>query len=254
MALMVYLGDNGDTKGVAFKKELRMGADAGRNQLVLPAEQGVDAEHAIVMRAAVGGLPVLIDLAGHDLKVNGQRVISLRVLHHGDTIQIGDAGLMLRELQIIKLPANSRWAGKECASCTLNLEPEMEVVACPLCEVPHHRECWFELTVCSTYACQYPIHETVMRALSPPINFERNLGKESKLLKESQLCVAGKKIDLVPFQRGQNVARCPSCNTPFHLNCWLSLKVCPQCSYGVKALISQVFASEHELPQSAAKS
>ncbi len=246
MALMVYLGDEGDSRSVAFKKELRMGADAERNQLVLPAAHGIDAEHAVVMRTAVGGLPVLIDLAGHDLKVNGQRVISLRVLHHGDTIQIGAASLMLRELQIIKLPADSRWTEKECAVCGLKLKPETEVVACPLCEVPHHRECWFDLVVCSTYACQYPIHETVIRALSPPISFERKLEKESKLVKERQLCVAGKKVDLVPFQRDQNVARCPSCNTPFHLNCWLSLTVCPQCSYGIKALISQVFSSEHE--------
>jgi hypothetical protein len=58
------------------------------------------------------------------------------------------------------------------------------------------------------------------------------------------MCAAGSPSDLVPFQREQDVAFCPSCEAPFHLDCWLCLAFCTGCRYDVRALIDKVFDAE----------
>lgn len=245
MAVIIYQGEGGLDRKLEFgPEELRIGSEAGRNQLLLPADCGAAAEHAVITRTVIGKLPVLVDLTGHGLRVNGQPVIALKVLHHGDTIDIGGARLMLREMQIKRLPADPRASRKKCPFCTDDLRGGDEVIACPNCGVLHHRECWFQMTLCSTDGCQYPIHETVMKALSPSCTFISKLEPESKLVVGRQECPAGRPKDLVPFQKEQDVAFCPSCEAPFHLDCWLCLPVCPRCRYDVKSLIDEVFDAE----------
>jgi hypothetical protein len=45
----------------------------------------------------------------------------------------------------------------------------------------------------------------------------------------------------VPFQLRQNVAFCPSCHTPYHLECFLTLSDCPVCKYDITALVNRLF-------------
>ena len=238
MATIKYrLNDDAELRA-EFTKELRIGSDRERNQLVLPAAAGVAAEHAIITRAVVGKLPVLVDLAGHSLRVNRQTVVSLKVLHHGDKIQVGNAQLELREMQI-RIMTNASYS--RCPVCTNSFELGAEIVCCPNCQAQHHKVCWFSVPRCSIFACQYPIHETVIQALSPPCNFITKLEKSSKLVLKQKACAASQQRDVVPFQENNDVAFCPSCEAALHLECWLNIQKCPSCRYDIKKLIDNVF-------------
>ena len=238
MATINYQLGDGSVQKVEFTKELRIGSDAEQSQLVLPAAAGVAKEHAIITRAMVGKLPVLLDLAGHGLRVNGQNVVSLKVLHHGDRIQVGQTELELREMQIRKLTVASKHL---CPISADALKEGQEVVSCPNCETLHHRSCWFEGERCSSYGCLYPIQETVIQALSPPCTFVTRLEKTHKLVTKQKVCPAGVQRDMIPFQQNDDVAFCPKCEAALHLQCWLSRANCPACRYDIKQLMDQVF-------------
>lgn len=237
MATINYQLGEGLPQKVEFTKELRIGADAQRNQLVLPAAV-VATEHAIITRAVVGKLPVLVDLAGYGLRVNRHNVVSLKVLHHGDKIQVGDIELELREMQIKRLTGA---LNHHCPVCDDVFNEGDEIVNCPNCQQTHHRFCWFEGEHCSTFACQYPIHETVIQALSPPCIFVTKLERTHKLVTKRKICAASAQRDVVPFQQNNDVAFCPKCDAALHLQCWLSSANCPACHYDIKQLIDTVF-------------
>jgi Zn finger protein HypA/HybF involved in hydrogenase expression len=91
-----------------------------------------------------------------------------------------------------------------------------------------------------------------MDALSPWVAFERHLEEDSPLLERKKeeriirpgtVCHAGTPRDRAPFQARQKVAYCPSCRTPYHLECWLQLDQCPVCQHKVRELIDRVFLS-----------
>ncbi len=44
--------------------------------------------------------------------------------------------------------------GKTCPFCQFPLKADSEVVKCPACKVPHHRECWQENGSCTTFGCR----------------------------------------------------------------------------------------------------
>ena len=239
MATINYRLSDGPVNKLEFRKELRIGSDAERNELVLPVAARVASEHAIITRAVVGKLPVLVNLAGYGLRVNRQNVVSLRVLRHGDTIDIGDTELELREMQIKRLTGV---ANRVCPSCDDVLQENEEIVSCPNCERVHHRVCWFEGEYCSTFACQYPIHQTAIQALSPPVTFVTKLEKSHKLVANKKVCAANPQSDLgVPFQQHNDVAFCPKCEAALHLHCWLTSANCPACNYDIKQLMDTVF-------------
>ena len=239
MSAINYRFNNGPLNKEEFTKELRIGADNNLNHLVLPASAGVASQHAIIIRAVVGKLPVLVSLAGSGLRVNRQTVVSLRVLHHGDRIEVGSAELELREIQIKRMP---EVAHRVCPVCDGTLKVNDEVVSCPNCERTHHRGCWFDAEHCSTFACQYPIHQTVIQALSPPVSFITKLEKSHKLVTNQKVCSSSAQSDLgVPFQQNDDVAFCPKCEAALHLRCWLASAKCPGCLYDIKHLIDAVF-------------
>jgi ribosomal protein L37AE/L43A len=243
MSVLMCREEGALERRVEFERELRIGSDAGRDGLVLSEALGVAAEHAVITRAVIGKLLVLVDLTGVGLRVNRQRVTTLRVLHHGDIIEVGRVQLVLREIQIRRLAA-AKGRYKLCVPCSDDLRPGEEVVFCPNCAVPHHRHCWFSIPICSTDGCQYPIRETAIKALSPPCAFLVNLEQGAKLIAEKRKCDAGTRLDVVAFQEGDDVALCPSCEAPFHLRCWLGLERCTLCSYEVRALLDRVFDAE----------
>lgn len=43
---------------------------------------------------------------------------------------------------------------KTCPYCQSPIEPQADTVVCPLCGIPHHRECWEENRRCTTYGCR----------------------------------------------------------------------------------------------------
>lgn len=245
MAVLIYCDAGGQTREREFSEGVRIGSDPQRNDVVLPMEWGVAPEHAVIARAVLNRMPVLVDLSGGDTWVNGRRVVRLQVLHHGDILQVGQASLTLWEVRIARLPAGSRTVGRECPVCKVEFMAGDEVIACPRCRTVHHRDCWFSIPICSFYGCEYPVHETVTSILAPWVAFEE-LGEQSELVKREVQCRAGNPRDQVPFQKKQRVAYCPQCNTPFHLECWLTLTQCPVCQYGVKTLIDQVFGAAGE--------
>ena len=252
MATINYRLDAGPVQKVEFK-ELRIGSDPERNNLVLPSAAGVASEHAIITRAVVGKLPVLVDLAGYNLKVNRQNVVSLKVLHHGDKIYVGNTELELREMQIRKSKGTLH---KRCQVCTEPTLENEEIVNCPNCETPHHRECWFHLERCSTLGCEYPIVETIIQALSPPCTFIRKLEKTHKLVANQKVCAASEQRDVVPFQPDNDIAFCPKCEAALHLQCWLASENCPACRYDNKQLMDTVFDAPppEEAPQQTTES
>ncbi|MHB9108411.1 MAG: RING finger protein [Armatimonadota bacterium] len=44
--------------------------------------------------------------------------------------------------------------GKTCPYCQTPIKPNVEIVTCPRCGIPHHRECWEENGRCTTYGCR----------------------------------------------------------------------------------------------------
>lgn len=239
MSAINYRFNNGPLNKVEFTRELRIGADNNLNHLVLPASAGVASQHAIITRAVVGKLPVLVSLAGSGLRVNRRTVVSLRVLHHGDRIEVGSAELQLREIQIKRM---AEGAHGMCPVCADALKVNDEIVRCPNCERTHHRGCWFNEEHCSTPGCQYPIHQTVIQALSPPVNFITKLERSHKLVTNQKVCLSNPQSDLgMPFQQNEDVAFCPKCEGALHLRCWLASTKCPGCLYDIKHLMDTVF-------------
>ncbi len=49
--------------------------------------------------------------------------------------------------------ANSN-QGKTCPYCQYPIKNEADIMVCPGCKVPHHRECWQENGGCTTFACK----------------------------------------------------------------------------------------------------
>jgi uncharacterized C2H2 Zn-finger protein len=251
MTVLTYQDAEGRHREYEFCQEVRIGSDLSRNEVVLPAALGVMREHAVITRSALNHLPVLVDLADGGTRVNDRRAVNVQVLRHGDELQLGQARLTLWEVRISRLKSGAHMVGRECPVCSDSFRAGDEVIACPRCPTVYHRDCWFSISICAYSGCEYPIHETVMDALSTWISFDRQLeegsslvesrDKENKLVRKGVSCRAGQRRDQVPFQMGQKVARCPSCETPFHLECWLGMDHCPVCSYNVRDLVNRVF-------------
>src|ERR1041385_8078718 len=120
MANIIFLDRDRKQKTVRLRDSVRIGSDAGRNQIVLPAEWGVAPEHVVMTRSAANKLPVLIDLTGSEVTVNRVPVLSLQVLGHGDQIGIGQARLTLAEVLKSVVEPGTTGVGKECCGAWHN--------------------------------------------------------------------------------------------------------------------------------------
>jgi Prokaryotic RING finger family 1/FHA domain len=252
MPFLRYQNTVAEHKEYEFRAETSIGSDPDLVALALAADLGVAAEHAVILRSTVTNMPVLVDLQGDSTYVNGLQVAEIKVLHQGDIITLGRARLTFWEVSITRVSPRNRAIGRECPVCTEEFRIGDMVIACPRCNTVHHSDCWFAIPICCFFTCEYPIHEIVMDALAPTVNFERSLDRRSKLveLKDGEdilqpgvHCSAGNPRDQVPFQLQQTVAYCPTCNTPYHLECWLGMSSCVICRYNVSLLIHQVFAA-----------
>lgn len=240
MAVLIYRASDGSILERDFSAELRIGT-ASENEFQLPGGLTVAPHHAIIARARFFQTPVLVDLAGDVAltRINGRRVVQLKTLHHKDMIEVGQAHLEFWEIMIRKIAPGSPIIGQRCLVCYDVIRPGDEVVACPRCQSPYHKNCWFYLSTCAYYGCGYPIQETLRRVLSPWLRFEK-LEEESSLVKERKSCRAGNERDQGTFKPQEYVAYCPDCQTPFHAECWFMLDRCPICQYDVAALLRRV--------------
>jgi hypothetical protein len=265
MAALIY-SDGASESVFRFspRDEIRIGSRVTSNQLVLSARDGVLPEHAVVTRSNRNHLPVVVDLSNGRIRVTGvdnvqAPVVYLRVLRHGDVLQLGSARVRLQEVEISQLPAKSRRIGQECPFCQVPLRApgsegedgdEADIIACPYCESVMHRSCWLACETCPSDPCTYPIRETIMLAFRPHMAIERALDQSSplaehrvrgKLVRHGQHCQHGDRRDQEPFQAGQSVAYCPGCQEPYHLVCFFERERCAACAYDIKALTFRVF-------------
>lgn len=47
----------------------------------------------------------------------------------------------------------NKYAGKTCPYCKTSFQEDDEVVVCDICEMPHHKDCWFDNGQCTTFGC-----------------------------------------------------------------------------------------------------
>lgn len=260
MPVLIYYDRKNHYQERPFADNLRIGSDEA-NDLVLPSELAVAPHHAVIMRSVVGRLPIIVNLAGQQTRVNGRPVVSLQVLHQRDEIQLGNLSLKMWELRITVLQAGDPVIKQLCLICRRKFLAGDDVFFCPRCATPCHRDCWFATRNCPSYTCEYPVQSRIVDALSPWVTFEDYKASESDVIevrgdqtiilrRAGISCHANTRRDLVPFQPGERIAYCPSasCRAPFHLQCWLALKACPDCQYDVQQLLSQVFFPSERAP------
>ena len=53
----------------------------------------------------------------------------------------------------------NEFVGKVCSFCKTPIEVSDEVVLCPACEIPHHKDCWEENRGCTTFGCSEQHYE-----------------------------------------------------------------------------------------------
>jgi hypothetical protein len=68
--------------------------------------------------------------------------------------------------------------GKTCPYCQFPLKADSEVVKCPACKVPHHRECWAENGGCTTFGCRETAYQSAV-ADRLEISFDEPSGRET---------------------------------------------------------------------------
>lgn len=266
MSFLLYADASGVPREKEFSGPIIIGSApaspgaAGLDALTLPPAASLEPRHALIMRAQTTKMPVLIDLSGHDTRVNQRPVVELKVLRHADRITLGQTRLTFWEIRIMRLTPQSPYVHYICALCKKPLALGDEIIVCPYYPAVLHRICWFATPTCPDGTCEYRNHAVVMDTLStwsaasppgdlPPgrmrttVRFERELEEQSDLIKRRMTCSAGNAYDQVPFRPQASVVYCPSpaCNTPYHLQCWLGLPACVRCGHDIQALLNQVF-------------
>jgi hypothetical protein len=246
MPLLIYKDNTGHNQEweLSNKKDLLSIGTHSTNDIILSATLGVASKHAVVLRSAVNYLPVLVNLAGQNTRVNNRSVVDIRVLRQKDILQLGLARLTMWEIRISVVHTGQRVVGQICQVCLMRIQPGDEVVICPRCSTSSHRLCWFTLPSCAKYACNYPIRDTVKKALSDAVTFE-HLDGFSELIRQHKKCQALSRGDQVAFQENEDIAYCPACQAPYHTECWLNLEKCtvPGCGYEIQGLLERVFSA-----------
>jgi len=227
---------------------IRIGTESGWSDLLLPEGAGIAPRHAVIERAALNRLLMVIDLHGAAVAVNDHPVTQLRVLRQGDVLRVGECALVVWEVQIRALEPGDPAVGRRCPVSRRELVPGDEIIACPGCGTVHLRDAWMMIEHCAA-GCGYPNRLVVMETLSREVQLARSLDEDSDLVETRQQdrviqggkhCQAGFARDHVPFQKGQNVAFCPGCATPFHLECFLTMPECPVCKFDSRGLVDRL--------------
>lgn len=254
MPLLTLVDAEGQNQTLRFAEadEIRIGADAEWGSVLLPAERDVAPRHAVITRSSLNRLLMVVDLAGEKTWVNHHPVVKIRVLRQGDMLQLGRCELRVSEVQIVRLEPGDPAIGQKCPVSRRVLRAGDEVIVCPGCGAVHEKDAWFLIERCAA-GCGYPNREVIMDTLPAWVTVERSLDEESRLveqiengkvLRDGEFCRAGQARDQVPFQLRQNAVYCPSCRSPFHLECFLTLPACPVCGFDIGDLVSTSFLAD----------
>jgi hypothetical protein len=76
-----------------------------------------------------------------------------------------------------KFNINKRSTGKTCPYCHSVIKPSAEIITCPSCETPHHKECWVENKGCTIFGCN---EKTLVN--SNNINLSSNKNSHSDMI------------------------------------------------------------------------
>lgn len=116
---------------------------------------------ALVRRAAAGRERwVLLLPPRADVSLNGLRPLGLALLRHRDELLLGPWGARLlfsdeRPARVEPFPGPAQ---ASCPRCRLPIEPGMDSVRCPVCQLVHHqtddRPCWTYAPRCAGCDCQ----------------------------------------------------------------------------------------------------
>ncbi|MCD4684860.1 MAG: hypothetical protein K8S97_02855 [Anaerolineae bacterium] len=256
MPLLTFDDADGVMQRLSFPEQadIHIGADEEWSDVPLTAALGAAPRHAVIARSALNRLLLLVDLTGSQTWVNQHRVVNVRVLRQGDVVRVGHGEFRVWEVQIRHLEDGDPAVGQKCPVSRRTLEVGDAVIACPGCGTVHERDAWFLITTCAA-DCGYPNRDVIIDTLPDGVQMERALDSDSRLverieqgrmIQEGEYCQAGQARDQVPFQEGQNVVYCPSCQTPYHLECFVTLDECPVCQHEIRALIDQAFMAEPE--------
>lgn len=256
MPQLMFQTPDGRTHRFSFAEheDICLGTDPDWCSVDLPAELGVVARHAIITRSALNRLLMVIDLTGDQTWVNHHPVVKVRVLRQGDQVRLGQCDLTIWEVAITRLQAGDPAVGQKCPVSRRQLQVGDAVIACPGCGAVHERDAWFLVEYCAA-GCGYPNRAIMLDTLPAEVQVERKLDEESRLieriengrvLQDGAYCQAGQARDQVPFQAGQHAVFCPSCQSPFHLECFLTLPVCPVCQFDIETLINEIFLGDTE--------
>ncbi len=246
---LLTVHDSGESFQFDRLDEVRLGTDAAWSSVALPDGLAVAARHAVLARSAFNRLLMVIDLSAGQTWVNQHPVTRLRVLRQGDTLRMGHCALTVWEVQIARLKPGDPAIGQKCPVSRQRFQAGDEVIACPGCGAIHERAAWFLVERCAA-GCGYPNRGVIIETLTGMLLVERDLDRESKLveriengqvLQDGARCQAGQARDQVPFQMGQHAVYCPSCQSPFHLECFLTLPACPVCGYDIDTVVRQAF-------------
>ena len=95
-----------------------------------------------------------------------------------------------------------RYSGQKCAVCSERFRDDADVVVCPVCGTPHHRQCWIDYGGCRNaglHGTDFQWKPTAAASDHPDFDEKKDLG---------EICpVCGR-------NNPQNTLFCPGCGTP----------------------------------------
>lgn len=155
------LGDADNTATIQLANE-KMTYLVEKSGTLEGSENRPEAVQAAFLRTSRGW--VILDYTGHKTLVNGLRVADCKQVREGDEIRIGEAVIRLFEIRREVVPDGSDLLDPEviCYVCGVGFEVGNWVVYCPVCDAPHHGDCWlFNNESCAAGAhCDYRTPQT----------------------------------------------------------------------------------------------
>ena len=239
----LLLCSNGSDKVVEVILDLVSGLDGKHPPLTIGAaresqnhihiDDNNGAAHQARLLGVASSRAYAFVLAGHHVRVNERLLDGIRVLRHGDVIQLGTARLLYLDFAVLKLKPGSKLLTR---SCSLNRCKELftleefnsEVVVCPWCASPYHARCWLAMERCGTQDC-YPIRRMLLAEIGEHVKLEK-AGAEAD---EGHLYCAARCENPEITNANQMLIRCPNvnCGAPYHAGCWFSFRaLCLECA------------------------